>query len=430
MIKLLYRPIDAAILITFRIIASLLMGQELINSLLLGKLDQYVLPRFHFHYMFFEWVKPWAYEGMILHYAVTIFSAAAVAFNFHYKVFSKLLFFGYLFLFLFDQTEYINHTYLYCLISFWMMFLPLHERKTTQPAWILYLLLFHMSLAYFFGGIAKLNPDWLSGTPMDIFLNQRKDYPLGFLYGRSWAPLVFSYGGLLFDLLIVPLLILKPTRVFAFICAVLFHLSNVMMFGLATFPWFSILMTSMFLNQSWPRSIPIFRIFLPWGLERVPEYRPNKTLMWFIGIYALVHLILPLRHHLYPGVSTWTEEGHMFSWRMMLRDKVGTLNYFVRNPDGIIEVVDPLLHITQRQYEDLIGNPDLILTFAHYLRDYYRSQLKSEVAIYASTRVSLNGRPRRELILPGIDLGKEERSLRPYEWIRPLENISLDTAQR
>lgn len=424
MIKALYRPIDAAILIYFRLVAGLLMAQELVNGLILGKLEQYISPRFNFHYMYLDWIKPWPGYGMVLHYAVTIFAGAAVAFNFHYKIFSKVLFLGYLFLFLFDQTEYINHIYLYCLISFWMMFLPLNERKTSQPAWILYLLLFHISVAYFFGGLAKLNPDWLSGSPMDIFLASRLDYPLGFLYERPWAPLAFSYGGLFFDLLIVPALIWKRTRAFAFVIAVFFHLSNVLMFGLATFPWFSILMTSMFLNPSWPRSIPILRKFLPWGLERVPEYKPNYALVSVLFIYGMLHFAIPLRQHFYPGTTAWTEEGHMFSWRMMLRDKRGSLNYFVQKPDGHIEVVEPLHHITKRQYGDLIGNPDLILTFAHYLRDFYGPG----VSIFASSRVSLNGRPYRELIYPGVDLAKEKRSLKPYEWVRPLEDLSRDTA--
>mgnify|MGYP006194848469 FL=1 len=130
--SILFKPIDAAILIYFRIFAGILMAQELINGLIIGKFDQYVLPKFHFSYMFFEWVSPWPYWGMVLHYAITIFAGFAVAFNFHYRLFSIILFCGYSVLFLFDQTEYINHTYLYCLISFWMMVAV--DRRSTVPA--------------------------------------------------------------------------------------------------------------------------------------------------------------------------------------------------------------------------------------------------------------------------------------------------------
>lgn len=427
--NLFWKPIDSAILIYFRICAGILMGQELINGLTLGKLRQYTEPSFNFSYQFFEWIKPWPYEGMILHYALTIFSAFAVAFNYHYRIFSKILFTGYVLLFLFDQTEYINHTYLYCLLSFWMMFLPLDQSRPTFPAWIRNLLLFHMALAYFFGGIAKLNSDWLMGTPMDIYLSERTHYPLGFIYQRPWAPYVYSYGGLLFDLFIVPLLLYRHTRVAAFIMAIIFHLSNVAMFGLATFPWFSILMTSLFLNPSWPRRIPVLRSFMPWGIEKISQERSRKLEAVLIT-YAFIHLMLPLRHHFYPGVSNWTEEGHMFSWRMMLRDKKGTLNFYIQRPSGELELAKPLDHITSRQYDDIIGKPDLILSFAHYLRDYYKKKYGEPVAVYASARVSLNGRPRKEMIAPGVDLAKENRSLFPYQWVLPLEKLPISTAQR
>lgn len=416
------RPVDSAILIYFRIGAGILLAQELINSLLIGKFSQYVLPKFHFSYMFFEWVKPWPFWGMVLHYSLTIFSGFAVAFNYHYKIFSKILFLGLTLLFLFDSTEYINHHYLYCLISFWMMFLPLDRPGMSKPAWMLYLILFHMSLAYFFGGVAKLNWDWLSGSPMDLFLAARKDYPLGWLYSQSWAPIAFSYGGLLFDLLIVPMMIWRRTRLSGLILSIIFHMSNVEMFGLATFPWFSLLLTTMFFDPSWPRKIPVLRSFMPWGIERAKEFQTPKFLAPCLALYVVIHLTLPFRHLLYPGVTSWTEEGHMFAWRMMLRDKKGSVLFYVQTKNNSqMTLADPLQHITQRQFDDIIGKPDFILQFAHYLRDYYQKAWGEEVSVYASSRVSLNGRPRQEIITPGTDLARSKRTIMPYKWIQELE---------
>ncbi len=420
MIKLFYHPIDSAILIYFRFMAGILMSQELINALFIGKFNEYTTPKFHFSYLFFDWIKPWPYEGMILHYGLTILAGLGVAFNFHYRISSVILFLGYTLLFLMEQTEYINHAYLYCLISFWMMVLPLDKNKKLMPAWMLYLFLFHMGLAYFFGGIAKLNPDWLSGRPMNIFLEARRNYPLGFIYSADWAPKAFAYGGLFFDLLIVPLMIFRATRYWGLLLSIIFHLSNVMMFGLATFPWFSLLLTTMFLNPSWPRRIPYFSRFLPKnGPELFPSPRP--VLIPLIAIYALIHLVLPLRHWIYPGNVAWTEEGHMFSWRMMLRHKKGSLNFLVQNKSTLQGlIVNPLEFLTERQFQDIIGKPDLILHFAHYLRDHYQKEWKSNVAVYASSRVSLNGRAEQEMIKPGTDLAQESRSLMPYAWILPM----------
>lgn len=421
--KLLFRPIDAAILIYFRIVAGILLAHELVNQLILGKFDDYVLPKIHLSYMFFEWVKPWPYWGMAIHYSVTIFAALAVAFNYRYRLFSIILFLGYTSLFLMEASFYINHIYLYCLLTFWMMFLPLDKNKISAPAWTLYLILFHMSLAYFFGGVAKLNSDWLTGSPMNIFLESRKDFPLGFIYSKEWAPFAFSYGGLLFDLMIVPMMIFKPTRAVGLVVSIIFHMSNVMMFGLATFPWFSLLLTTMFFDPSWPRKIPIFRRFMPWNIERAREFEPNQLIGTMILFYVIIHTALPLRHLMYPGNPDWTEEGHQFSWRMMLREKSGSLHYMVMSKDRK-KFQNVLLSdfIGKRQLSNVIGKPDLILNLAHQIRDHYQDLWKTPVSVYGSSVISFNGRPRVEIIEPGTDLAAQPRTIKPYTWIRPLES--------
>ncbi len=417
----LTRPIDSSSLLLFRLVTGILIAQELINGLFLGKFHEYTAPIFNFSYLFFEWVRPWPYGGMVAHYTVTILAALAVAFNFKYRLSSILLFAGYTSLFLMEQTEYINHAYLYSLISFWLMVLPLNQKRSHFPAWMLYMILFHMGLAYFYGGIAKINSDWIAGRPMNLFLEHRKDHFFGFLYQAKWASYFFSYGGILFDLLIVPMMIIKKTRLLGFMLSLCFHLSNVVMFGLATFPWFSLLLTSLFFDPSWPRKIPLFSRYLVSKTEPPKGTKPSPLLLSLLGLYIIIHLSLPLRHWLYPGVTSWTEEGHMFSWRMMLRHKRGTLSYFVQNKTTKeIIPINPLEFITQRQYGDIIGKPDLMLQFAHFLRDHYGKLWSSEVSVFASSRVSLNGRPKKEMIKPGTDLAREERSLLKYEWILPL----------
>ena len=425
MIGALSRPIDKAILIYFRIFAGILMAQELINSLIIDKFSEYTSAKFHFTYLFIDWIRPWPYTGMILHYLITILAGYMVAAGVYYRFFAIILFLGQTSLFLMEMSEYINHHYLYCLISFWMIFLPLtNDKKSTAPAWCLYVLLFHISLAYFFGGIAKLNPDWLSGSPMDIFLAARTNYPLGFIYSQTWAPLLFSYGGLLFDLLIVPIMIFPLTRKYGLIMSILFHISNVLMFGLATFPWFSLLMTSMFFDPSWPRKIPKLNQLMP--AKKYESVSPvSPLLLTTLAVYMGAHIFLPLRHYLYPGNTNWTEEGHMFSWRMMLRSKSGDIKFHVqiKNTNQLI-TVDPKQYLTARQLSDMSTHPDMILQFSHFLRDQYQNQFKSPVAVFASSRVSLNGRKKTQLIKPGTDLAKVKRTLKPYSWIDPLNESS------
>jgi vitamin K-dependent gamma-carboxylase len=426
MFERLQKPIDIAILVYFRFFAGILLAQELVNALVIGKFKEFTSPIFHFSYFYLEWIKPWPAWGMGLHYSVTIAAGLAVAFGYKFRTSAIILFVGYTTLFLMDMSAYINHNYLYCLISFWLIWMPLDRShlRTKAPAWMLYLILFHMGLAYFFAGIAKINPDWMAGKPMDLFLKARGNHPLGDLYVHPSSPIFFSWGGILFDLFIVPALMWKKTRVAAFIAAIGFHLSNVMMFGLATFPWFSLVLTTMFFEPSWPRKIPGFERFLL--LKNNEDAYEPRPIPFVIGLYVVFHLLLPLRHHLlYPGPPSWSEEGHMFSWRMMLRNKKGNVQFWVRNKEtGKMRYVHPQGFLTTRQHNSMIGKPDLILQFAHFLRDRYNSE-GEDVEVFASSRISLNGRPPREIIRPGTDLAQEKRSVFPYTWIMDLNDLQV-----
>lgn len=402
MLKHLFKPVDAAILIYFRFCAGILLSVELINSLNLGDFQEYTAP-FHFTYLYFEWLKPWPELGLVIHYTVTILAGFLVAFGVRQKLSSVVLFLGYTLLFLMEKSEYINHLYLYCLISFWLIWMPEPKNgKLESPAWYYYLLLFHISVVYFYAGIAKLNPDWLSGNTVRVMLNVPEDQIL-----------FFTYGGLLFDLLVVPLLLWKRTRTFAFLAAVVFHFSNVINFGLATFPWFSLMMTAMFFGASWPRKFIWIDHLYPDTAKEVPV---KRWLVPALGVYCFLHLLLPLRHHLYHGNPSWTEDGHMFSWRMKLRNKEGDVIFYVVDKESKkTRIVFPKRYLTQKQHRDMVGKPDSILQFAHFLKKLEGSG----VSVHASSRVSLNGAPVTELVDVKTDLSLEKRKLESYDWVFP-----------
>src|SRR5690606_42071324 len=85
----------------------------------------------------------------------------------------------------------------------------------------------------------------------------------------------------------------------------------------------------------------------------------------------------------------------------------------------ILVAASPLL--TSRQLNYMVGNPELIIQFAHYLNKKYE-QHGREVSVHASSRVSLNGRHPQEMIMPSVDLASEIRSLAAYQWVLPLKN--------
>jgi len=51
-------------------------------------------------------------------------------------------------------------------------------RSSTAPAGSLYLLAARMAIVYFYGGLAKLNSDWLRGEPMRTWLTEEMSFPV------------------------------------------------------------------------------------------------------------------------------------------------------------------------------------------------------------------------------------------------------------
>src|SRR5205807_5802840 len=139
---------------------------------------------------------------------------------------APLMFLSYAYFFLLDEVWYVNHTYLICLFCFLLVFVPANRalsvdtwlrpslRSDFAPAWSLWLLRFQIGVVYFFGGLAKLSPDWLRGEPMRFQLSHAVDTAsLGRFFAQVWAVYVVSYGGMLLDLPIVLLLLRRGARV-------------------------------------------------------------------------------------------------------------------------------------------------------------------------------------------------------------------------
>ncbi|MDV7394654.1 HTTM domain-containing protein, partial [Arthrospira platensis SPKY1] len=127
-----------------------------------------------------------------------------------YRFSATLFAFGFAYTYFLEKAHYLNHGYLFCWLSFLMIFLPAHRafsldarrrpelRRETIPFWPLFLLRFLMGLVYFYGGIAKLNADWLRAIPLKQWLANKADTPvLGPLLAQEWMAYFMAYGGLL-----------------------------------------------------------------------------------------------------------------------------------------------------------------------------------------------------------------------------------------
>lgn len=76
---------------------------------------------------------------------------------------------------------------------------------------------------------------------MRMWLAERADIPMiGPLLEREWVVYLATYGALMLDLLVVPLLVWRPSRIAAFVVAVTFHALNWQLFSIGVFPLFMI----------------------------------------------------------------------------------------------------------------------------------------------------------------------------------------------
>jgi vitamin K-dependent gamma-carboxylase len=249
-----FEPIDIAALIYFRIAFGALMVWEIWRCFVGHRLNSlWIQPEFHFKYFGFDWVQPPPGDWIYVLFAVLLTSAAGVTIGLCYRLCAILFALGFTWLFLIDAAQYLNHFYLICLLGFVSILLPANRRLAVDslrkpslrsdiaPAWTLWLLRGQMAIVYFYGGIAKLNPDWLHGEPPRTWLGWRAhDSRLEDLLRSEWTVGLISYGGLLFDLFIVPLLFWRKTRLLAFALAAAFHLTNNWLFNIGIFPWLAI----------------------------------------------------------------------------------------------------------------------------------------------------------------------------------------------
>lgn len=454
--KLLFRQVDIASLVFFRVVFGILGFADVLGSWLFYGLKKkaYALDQFRFTYYGFEWVQPFPEPFMSGFFILLAASALGVALGWHYRRCALFFAIGFTYVFLLEKAHYLNHGYLFCWISWLMVFLPANRSfsvdvwrrpklfRSSAPYWSLFILQFLMGVVYFYGGLAKLNADWLQAMPLKIWLRSKTDVPLiGSLLQQEWAAWFMSYGGLMLDLLIVPMLIIRFTRPWAFMAAIFFHTTNHLVFSIGIFPYLSLALTALYFPPDFPRRISarlqarwnwlrkvaeIWAARMPSGQDLSPirqeSPRWRKGITTGLLIIILFHLLIPFRHRLYDGDVAWTEEGHRYSWRMMLRSKQGRGYFTVYFPgsDSRVEI-NPGEYLYNKQERKLYTHPDMILQFAHFLRDEHGG--KGAVEVYADIKVRLNGGKYRQYIDPDVDLAKVEWSFfRKSDWILSRQN--------
>lgn len=441
----LFEPVDAASLAVVRIVLGLMIAWDVVRYWTAGWIaEYYILPKWHFTYLWFEWVKPWPGVGMYVHFAALGVAAALVSLGLFYRVAIAATWLLYTYKFLLEQSVYMNHYYLIGLLCFLLLFMQPHrefsldrwrhpEWPRTVPWWNILLLRFQLFIVYAFGAVAKLNPDWLRAEPMySALVRGGPDVPAVASNFPPWLlAYAIAYGGILFDATVPVLLCFRRTRWIGFIAATVFHLLNDAFLSIGVFSYLMTGAITLFFEPDWPRRVAAWvrarrggapaarraKSAAP-GAAPAALSRLQRVALAGMAVWVLVQLALPLRHFLYPGRVSWTEEGHRFSWHMKLRGKSGQMVITGYDPQrGLRFNIDPAEDLRPRQLKKLHTFPDIILQYVHFKAAELRRAGIETPEIRVDFRCSLNGAPPRQLIDPRVDLVKEQRSIWPATWL-------------
>ncbi|MBM3822161.1 MAG: hypothetical protein FJ404_04570 [Verrucomicrobia bacterium] len=335
--------------------------------------------KFSLPYAWFSWVPMLPPQGFEVLCGVLSICSLSVALGFVFRLSSLGLFlsWGYLFVVESTRTYWQSHYYLELLIAGLLVLTPAAKAASVDgwlrrrskpdrrvPGWTVILLRGQLFLAYLFGGISKLNADWLlDATPVRWFLTRDhvtaplipylSSTQLAFVKEFLHQPgLAFgiSYAGCLFDLTAGALLLIPRTRWFGLGCMTVFHFTNrfVIFDDIDWFPLLGLLSATIFLEPDWPlrfwgwlrhprwRSpdwswfwpglglVPGVGALLGWKMRSAPPPAPSSSMTpwpvhWgarFTLIWLLLQGVLPMRHFLIAGDARLTAEGLPFSWRL------------------------------------------------------------------------------------------------------------------
>jgi len=431
--KLLFTRIDNSQLILFRIFFGFLVAAECYGAIITGWVKRTLIePQFTFNFIGFDWIQPLPGNGMYFYFFVmgTLGILIMIGYKYRFSAIAfTILWTG---VYLMQKTSYNNHYYLLILISAFMSFFPANQshaidlkknpslKSDSMYSYVKWVVILQLFIVYTYAAVAKLYGDWLDLRIVRLLMVDKIDYYLiGEFLQQPWFHKVIGYMGILFDLLVIPALLFKPTRKLAFAAGIFFHLFNSIVFQIGIFPYLSLAFTVFFFEPETIRKI-FLKKKTPFTTKviKLPSYK--NTFLALAGIYFLVQLMLPIRHHFIKDDVLWTEEGHRLSWRMMLRSRSGKVEFkLVNKKSGETSTVNLKEHLTPKQHRRIGSYPDFIWQFAQRLKKSH-AQNDEDISVFVTAKASVNGKPYRTFIDPKVDLANTPWDYFWHnEWILP-----------
>lgn len=418
MLKFLYKKTDNAPLIVFRIALGLLLAYHCISHIFDGTVHQlYVQPKVTYSFIGMEWLQPLPGNGMYWYHGFMAVLAIFVALGLYYRLSMGVFAVLWAGLYYMQKSVYNNHHYLLILLFIFMVLVPANTyasvdsrlnpkiKRYTMPAWCIYIFIFQIAIVYFYASVAKLYPDWMNGRfPGFLVRKYHSPYYDWFTQSRT-IHICIAWGGILYDMFVVPALLYKKTRKLATVASVVFHCFNFLTLNIGIFPFLSLSYIVFFYP---PETIRWF--FLPKKQaisqkELIETDTSSKHLVHYFFIpYFILQLAIPLRHYFIKGDCLWTEEGHRHSWRMMLKIKKGTAIFKVKDKTANTEFIYNLENLLVKyQIKNMADKPDMIWQTAQLIKNEYAAK-GHKVEVYVTAMAAVNKREAKLIIDPKVDL--------------------------
>lgn len=430
------KQVNIAPLVVFRIAFGGLMFISLLRFIFKGWVYQlYILPKVYFPFFDFPFLSPLPGNGMYAVFWILLACSVFIILGLFYRFSITIFFLLFTYVELIDKTNYLNHYYFICLISFLLVFVPaanafsldnyILKRNETEKVPVIYVLMIQMQMAivYFFAGVAKLNSDWLfNAMPLKIWLPPYSHWPIiGPFLETEWVAYFFSWFGCIYDLAISFLLFNKKTVKWGYFLVLVFHLATSLFFNIGMFPYIMMVITIIFFSED-------FHLKILTGLKQLFRYNTSITqsnyelkpiIKTMAIIYLIIQVILPFRYLAYNQNLFWCEQGYRFSWRVMLMEKAGTAFFYVKDAKTKNEVeVDNKKYLTYMQEKQMSTQPDMMVDYAKFLKNEFQKQGFTNPSVRALVYVTLNGQPSRKFINDSIDLSIQSNSIfKKKTWI-------------
>ena len=422
MFSKLYSPISSKSLGIFRIVFGVLFLIHLLYYSKSAYFRHYFIDTtFHFKFQTFSFIEPLGEIPMLVLHYLTIIFAILFLIGYFYRIAAIGLFLILTYFELIDVAYHNNHNYV---IILFLLFFSISganrsysiDRRVKNldqiiPIWNEWIFKFQIFIVYFFGGIAKINSDWIDGSIMQELLSHSfPNTPVSSLSGYAHFS---SIAGLGYDLLIVPLLLWKKTRWPALILVLMFNFSNAYLFSIGVFPFLMIGACLFFFTDKFSISTT----------SSLPTLKQNKIVNVFLLMFALFQVLIPLRHYFIKGNVHWTGEGYFLAWQMKSFTKESQMEFMLLDATTKDQYVIPINDVLlPEQIQRMSYFPKLARQFALFLKEDAKRKNIHNVQVYTLFGTSLNGKPSEVVIDQDVDLTTvEENPFGHSDWINLLQ---------